>query len=46
VDDLEQRIAAHELALIEVVAHVDQAQIMEGVKAIRAGLIVSITEPA
>jgi hypothetical protein len=42
--ELEQRIAAHELALIEVVAHVDRDQVVEGMKTIRAGLIVgSIT---
>jgi hypothetical protein len=37
MDELEQRIAAHELALSEVVAHLDRARIMKGVKAIWAG---------
>ena len=44
MDEIAQRIAAHELALIEVVAHIDRDHIREGIKAIRAGLVVGITE--
>jgi DNA integrity scanning protein DisA with diadenylate cyclase activity len=43
MDEIEQRIAAHELALFEVVAHIDQAHIVERIKAIRAGLVVGMT---
>jgi hypothetical protein len=44
MDEIELRITVHELALIEVVAHIDRDNIVEGIKAIRAGLIVGITE--
>jgi hypothetical protein len=36
MDELEQRIAAHELALIEVVAHMGSADIVEGIRASRS----------
>ena len=44
VDELECKIVAHEMALIETVAHIDADHIREGVRATRAGLVVGITE--
>ena len=44
MDELECKIIAHEMALIETVAHIDADHIREGVRATRAGLVVGITE--
>jgi hypothetical protein len=44
MDENEQRIAAHEMALIEVVAHLDRDHVEAGLKAIRAGLMIGISE--
>jgi hypothetical protein len=44
MDELERKIIAHEMALIEAVAHIDADHIREGMRAIRAGLVVGITE--
>lgn len=44
MDELERKIVAHEMALIETVAHIDADHISEGMRAIRAGLVVGITE--
>ena len=44
MDELERKIVAHELALIETVAHIDADHIREGMRAIRGGLVVGITE--
>ena len=44
MDEIEQRIAAHELALIEVAAHIDPDHIAEGIKAMRDGLVIGITQ--
>src|SRR5579875_3218331 len=44
VDEIERRIVAHELALIEVVAHLDHEHIREGIRAIRAGFVIGISE--
>ena len=44
MDELERKIVAHEMALIETVAHIDADHIREGMRAIRAGLVVGITE--
>jgi hypothetical protein len=44
LDDIERRVVAHELALIEVAAHVDRAHMLEAIKSIRAGLVIGITE--
>jgi hypothetical protein len=43
MDENEQRVAAHELALIEVVAHLDRDHIIAGMKAIRTGLVVDVS---
>lgn len=44
MDEDEQRIAAHELALIEVSAHLDRDHTLAGMKSIRAGLVIGISE--
>jgi ClpP class serine protease len=44
VDELELRIAGHELALIEVVAHIDREHIVSGMQAIRDGLVDDVSE--
>ncbi len=44
MDEIELRVAARELALIEVVAHLDRDHIIAGMKAIRAGLAFDICE--
>jgi hypothetical protein len=40
LDDIERRVVAHELALIEVAAHVERAHMLEAIKSIRAGLVI------
>lgn len=40
--EIELRIRAHELALIEVAAHIDEAALREAIEAIRAGLVMGI----
>lgn len=44
MDEVERRVVAHELALIEVAANVGRSEIIEGMMAIRAGLVVGISE--
>jgi hypothetical protein len=44
MDELKRKIVAYELALIETVAHIDADHIRQGMRAIRAGLVVGITE--
>jgi len=44
VDELELRIAGHELALIEVVAHIDRDHILAGLQAIRDGVVEGVSE--
>jgi len=44
MDELERKIVAHEMALIETVAHIGADHLLESVQAIRAGLIAGITE--
>ncbi len=39
MDELELRIATHETAVIEVVAHIDRDHIIAGMNAIREGLV-------
>ena len=44
MDDIETRVAAHELALIEVVAHIDRGAIAEGIVAISDGIVSNISD--
>jgi hypothetical protein len=44
MDEIERRVVAHELALIEVAAHVERSHMLEAIKAIRAGFVIGITE--
>jgi hypothetical protein len=44
VDEIERRVVAHELALIEVAAHVERGHMLEAIKSIRAGFVIGITE--
>ena len=39
MDELECRIQGHEMALIEVVAHVGRNELLAGIEAIGAGLV-------
>jgi hypothetical protein len=41
---IERRVVAHELALIEVAAHVERSHMLEAIKSIRAGFAIGITE--
>lgn len=43
MDELELRVQGHEMALIEVVAHVGRAEILAGMAAIRDGLAGDIS---
>ena len=38
MEEFERRVIAHELALVEVSAHVGREQMLAGIKAIRAGI--------
>ena len=44
MDEAERRLVAHEMALIEVAAHVNRDEIAAAIKAIRSGLVIGITE--
>lgn len=43
MDEVERRVVAHEMALIEVCAYVGKAEMLAGIKSIRAGIVVGIT---
>jgi hypothetical protein len=44
MNEIERRVVAHELALIEVAAHVERSHMLEAIKSIRAGFVIGITE--
>ncbi len=44
MDEIERRVVAHELALIEVAAHVERAHLLAAMQSIRAGCVIGITE--
>lgn len=44
MDEIEQSVFAHEMALIEVAAFIDRAHLVDAMDAIRAGIVESITE--
>lgn len=44
MDEAERRVVAHELALIEVAAHLDHEHLRAGIQAIRAGFVIGISE--
>ena len=44
MDEVERRVVAHELALIEVAAHVEREHLSQAIKSIRSGFLIGITE--
>lgn len=44
MDKIERRVVAHELALIEVAAHIEREHLEEAKQAIRAGFVIGISD--
>jgi hypothetical protein len=44
LDEIERRVVAHELALIEVAARVERQHLESAIQAIRSGFAIGITE--
>jgi|GEM_PF-5460534 len=44
MDEIERRVVAQELTLIEVAAHIDHQHMVEAIRAIRSGFVIGITE--
>ena len=44
MDEIESRINSHEMALVEVAAHIDRENVLAAMRAIRSGLVVGISE--
>lgn len=44
MDEVERRVVAHEMALIEVAANVERRHLEEAIRSIRTGFVVGITE--
>lgn len=44
MDELELRIQGHEMAFIEVVAHIDREHMVAAISAVRAGLVDGVCQ--